>query len=155
MSIQSSSSNRLLAALAPLLLVISQSTFAAGDPIYTSFFSNVAVQGHDVVAYFTEGKPVKGLKKFATEHQGAEFRFASQANVDVFLADPAKYLPQYGGYCAWAVSQGYTARGSAEHWRIVDGKLYLNYNEDVQQTWEADIPGFIELANGNWPEVLR
>lgn len=124
-------------------------------PVYTGTFSNLAVQGHDPVAYFTEGKPVKGSRDFSTEYQGAEFRFASQDNLDTFLADPAKYAPQYGGYCAWAVSQGYTAKGDADHWRIVDGKLYLNYNAKVQRDWEADIPGFIEAADTNWPDVLK
>ncbi|MEM1433008.1 MAG: YHS domain-containing (seleno)protein [Pseudomonadota bacterium] len=128
---------------------------AAEDPIYTGFFSNVAVQGHDVVAYFKEGKPVKGKSGYAVEHEGAEFRFSSAENLEAFQADPDAYLPQYGGYCAWAVSQGYTAKGSARNWRIVDGKLYLNYNADVQETWEKDIPGFIKLADNQWPTVLE
>ena len=142
----------------PLLLAVMawpMASQAAGDPIYTSFFSNLAVQGYDVVAYFTDGKPTKGKADFSIEHQGAEFRFASQAHLDAFKAAPEKYLPQYGGYCAWAVSQGYTAKGSAKHWRIVNDKLYLNYNADVQQTWEGDIPGFVSLADGNWPDVLK
>jgi len=123
-------------------------------PVYTGLFNNLAVEGHDPVAYFTAGEPVKGDRAFSTEYQGAEFRFASQENLDTFLAEPDTYAPQYGGYCAWAVSQGYTAKGDADHWKIVDGKLYLNYNKSVQETWEEDIPGFITLANGNWPTVL-
>ncbi|MEM6708120.1 MAG: YHS domain-containing (seleno)protein [Pseudomonadota bacterium] len=136
-------------------LFLSSAVFAAEDPIYTGLFSKLAVQGHDVVAYFTEGRPVKGSSAFSTEHQGAEFRFASQANLNAFLANPPRYAPQYGGYCAWAVSQGYTAKGSAKHWRIVDDKLYLNYNASVQKTWETDIPGFIQAADTNWPRVLE
>ena len=97
---------------------------------------------------------MKGERAFSTEYNGATFRFASQANLDTFLADPVRYAPQYGGYCAWAVSQGYTAKGDADHWKIVDGKLYLNYNKSVQETWGEDIPGFITLADGNWPTVL-
>ncbi|MEM1107000.1 MAG: YHS domain-containing (seleno)protein [Pseudomonadota bacterium] len=123
-------------------------------PIYTGLFNNVAVEGHDPVAYFTEGRPVKGERAFSTEYQGATFRFASQANLDTFLADPETYAPQYGGYCAWAISQGYTAKGAADHWSIVDGKLYLNFNASVQETWESDIPGFIDAADANWPSVL-
>ncbi|MGB3627617.1 MAG: YHS domain-containing (seleno)protein, partial [Henriciella sp.] len=107
-------------------------------PVYTGTFSNTAVQGHDPVAYFTEGKPVKGSKKFSTTYQGAEFRFASAENLASFEANPEKYAPQYGGYCAWAVSQGYTAKGDADHWKIVDDKLYLNYNKKVQEDWEQD-----------------
>ncbi|MEL7452791.1 MAG: YHS domain-containing (seleno)protein, partial [Pseudomonadota bacterium] len=80
--------------------------YADVAPIYTGRFSNTAVQGHDVVAYFTVGEPTKGSEDFATTYQGAEFLFASQENLDAFLADPVKYAPQYGGYCAYAVSQG-------------------------------------------------
>ena len=74
---------------------------------------------------------------------------------DLFAADPEKYAPQYGGYCAWAVSQGYTASTDPEAWKIVDGKLYLNYSKSVQQTWEQDIPGNIAAGDGNWPKVLN
>ena len=144
----------LLAALALSGATMALPAHAEKAPVYTGAFSKVAVEGYDAVAYFTEGKPVKGDKDFATQYNGAEFRFSSQANLDAFTADPEKYAPQYGGYCAWAVSQGYTAKGDAEHWRIVDGKLYLNYNAKVQRDWEADIPGFIQSANANWPNVL-
>ncbi|MEO0399332.1 MAG: YHS domain-containing (seleno)protein [Pseudomonadota bacterium] len=131
------------------------SAYAAKASVYTGRFSNVAVQGYDVVAYFTDAAPVKGKTDFTTRYLGAEFRFVSQANLDAFLADPAAYAPQYGGYCAWAVSQGYTARGSAKHWKIVDDKLYLNYDAAVQEEWETDIPGFIAAADENWPGVLE
>lgn len=140
-------------ALAPVALL---PPAASAEPaIYTSAFDDIAVQGYDPVAYFTEGKPVKGTKTFATTWNGAEFRFASAANRDAFKANPEKYAPQYGGYCAWAVSQGYTAKGDAKHWKIVDGKLYLNYNTSVQKKWEGDIPGFISAANTNWPDVIN
>jgi YHS domain-containing protein len=128
---------------------------AAERPIYVGLGSNVAVQGFDPVAYFSEGKPVKGDAKITLTHNGAEFRFASAANRDAFKANPAKYAPQYGGYCAWAVSQGYTAKGDAQHWKIVGGKLYLNYNADVQSKWEKNVPGFIASADKNWPSVLK
>jgi YHS domain-containing protein len=139
--------------LAPVLIL--PPVAAAEAPIYTSAFDDIAVQGYDPVAYFTDGKPVKGTKAFATTWNGAEFRFASAANRDAFKANPEKYAPQYGGYCAWAVSQGYTAKGDAKHWKIVDGKLYLNYNTSVQKKWEGDIPGFISAANTNWPDVIN
>ena len=124
-------------------------------PVYTGVFSNTAVGGHDPVAYFTDGKPVEGKKEFAAEYMGAEYRFASAENLETFRADPAKYAPQYGGYCAWAVSQGYTAKGDPEHWKIVDGKLYLNYNKKIQERWELDIPSHIVTADTNWPTVLK
>jgi len=126
---------------------------ASAPPPVNAASDNIAVQGYDPVAYFKDGKPVKGSKDFTVTHQGAEFRFASAANRDAFKKDPAKYAPQYGGYCAWAVSQGYHAKGDANHWKIVDGKLYLNYNASVQKKWEADVPGFIAAANAEWPKL--
>lgn len=130
------------------------SAHAGQAPVYTGVFSNVAVSGHDPVAYFTEGRPVEGDKRFTFRYLGAEWRFASPANRDAFVAAPEKYAPQYGGYCAWAVSQGYTASGDPRFWKIVDGRLYLNYDADVQKKWEADIAGFIRQADGHWPAVL-
>lgn len=138
-------------ASAPMLVL--PTAAIAEPPVYTGLFSDVAVQGHDPVAYFNEGRPVKGTKAFSAEHQGATFRFANAANRDAFVANPEKYAPQYGGYCAWAVSQGYHAKGDARFWKIVDGKLYLNYDASVQKTWESDIPGFIESGDANWPKL--
>ncbi len=128
---------------------------AAKAQVYTGFFSDVAVSGYDPVAYFTDGRPVEGSSEFETMYQGATWRFSSQANLDAFVADPLAYAPQYGGYCAWAVSQGYTASANPENWSVVEGKLYLNFDDAVQNTWETDIPGFIEKADGNWPAVLN
>ncbi len=102
--------------------------FAKDAPVYTGTFSNTAVSGYDTVAYFTQGKPVKGSTEFRTTYNGAEWRFASAANLAKFRANPGRYAPQYGGYCAWAVSQGYTASGDPTVWKVVGGKLYLNYN---------------------------
>ena len=127
---------------------------SAKDAVYQSFFGT-AIDGTDPVAYFTENKPVKGSSDFAHEWNGATFHFASAENRDLFAANPEKYAPQYGGYCAWAVSQGYTASTDPEAWKIVDGKLYLNYSKSVQQTWEQDIPGNIAAGDGNWPKVLN
>ena len=129
--------------------------FAEKPPVYTAAFSNVGVGGYDVVAYFTDGRPVRGTAQFKTNHQGVEYRFASAEHLAAFRAAPARYLPQYGGYCAWAVAQGNTASANPTLWRIVDGRLYLNYNAEIQTRWEADIPGFIRSANANWPGVLR
>jgi YHS domain-containing protein len=138
--------------LAPAVLLPAPAM--AEPPIYTGAFDDLAVQGYDPVAYFTDGKPVKGEKAFSAKYMGATFRFASAAHRDTFLANPEAYAPQYGGYCAWAVSQGYTAKGDARNWKIVDGKLYLNYNTSIQKKWEADIPGFVSAANTNWPGLV-
>ncbi|MEO1136233.1 MAG: YHS domain-containing (seleno)protein [Pseudomonadota bacterium] len=127
----------------------------AKDPVYTARFSNIAVEGYDPVAYFTQGEPVKGDRQFSLDYNGAEWRFSTAENLAAFEADPTKYAPQYGGYCSWAVSQGYTARGNPKNWTIVEDKLYLNYNDEIQARWTKDIPGFINTANQNWPDVLN
>ena len=129
--------------------------YAEKDPIYTAKRSNIALQGYDTVAYFTVGEPTKGSADYTTTYQGADFHFASEENLNLFLADPAKYAPQYGGYCAWAVAQGKTAKGDARRWAVVDGKLYLNYNKGIQRKWDKDRTGFITSADQNWPTVLQ
>ncbi|MEM9014808.1 MAG: YHS domain-containing (seleno)protein [Pseudomonadota bacterium] len=128
---------------------------AAKPEIYTKRLSDLAVDGYDVVAYFNEGEPVKGNAAFEREHKGAIWRFSSQANLDAFSSNPAAYAPQYGGYCAWAAAQGYTARGNPKNWTVHEGKLYLNYSTGVQRKWEKDIPGFIAKADVNWPGILN
>jgi len=128
---------------------------AAKDPVSTGTFSNLAVSGYDPVAYFTQGKPVEGQSTLEYEWNGATWRFSSDENRAAFKASPEAYAPQYGGYCAWAVSQGYTAKSVPDAWRIVDGKLYLNYSKDIQKRWAEDIPGNIAKADANWPRVLE
>jgi len=123
-------------------------------PVFTGIVKGVAVGGYDPVAYFTDGKPVPGRADIILEHMGATWRFASEANRGAFQADPAHYAPQYGGYCAWAVSQGYTAKGDPQAWTVADGKLYLNYNKSVKRDWERNIPGNIAKGDANWPHVL-
>ncbi|MEM7357764.1 MAG: YHS domain-containing (seleno)protein [Pseudomonadota bacterium] len=124
------------------------------DPTYTSLFSSNAIKGYDTVAYFTEGKPVKGDEEFSTEYNEATWLFSSQENLDLFKADPEKYAPQYGGYCAYAVSQNTTASIKPELFTIVDGKLYLNYNESINDKWRANKAEFIADADQNWPKLL-
>lgn len=111
----------------------------------------VAIEGYDPVAYFKAGKPIKGSGKFTTKHNGATWRFSSAANRDAFAKSPGSYAPQFGGYCAWAVSRGYTASIDPRAWKVVGGKLYLNYSIGVQRQWSADIPGNIAKGNANWP----
>ena len=138
-----------------LLLQSFAAPAAAKEPVYTGVFSSLAVSGYDPVAYFVEGRPVEGRKAFEFEWNGATWRFANADNRAAFAADPEKFAPQCGGYCAWAVSQGTTASTEPEVWRIVDGKLYLNYSKSVQSTWVRDIPGNIAKADKNWPGVLE
>ena len=149
---------RLALALAlPLALLFAPAgpAFAAKDPIYTGRFNDVAISGYDPVAYFSAGKPVEGKSAYEYKWNGATWRFSSQMNLDAFKAKPEAYAPQYGGYCAWAVSQGYTASTVPDAWKIVDGKLYLNYSKGVQERWQKDIPGNIAKGDANWPKVLE
>jgi len=123
------------------------------DPVNTR--RGVALKGHDPVAYFKRQAPVKGSPQFAHQWMGATWHFENAGNRDAFAADPARFAPQYGGYCAWAVSQNYTADVDPEAWRIVDGKLYLNYSKSVQKKWEQDVRKRIEDADLNWPRLHK
>jgi|SRR5262245_451316 len=135
--------------LAALLLLVAANAFA--QPNVDS--SGLALKGYDPVAYFTEKKPIAGKAEFTAQHEGATYRFASAANRDAFAAAPQKYTPQYGGYCAFGVAGGYKAPIEPEAWTVVDGKLYLNYNQSVRSKWSGDIPGFVRKADANWPTV--
>ena len=151
--------NSLIAAAAGLAVLglaplAATPALAAPKPAVSIERDGFAIQGHDPVAYFTQGAPVSGRADLTATYRGATFRFATPQNRTAFLADPARYAPQYGGYCAWAAAQGYTAPGRADHWRIVNGKLYLNYDRGVPRRWERDIPGFIAKADANWPRIL-
>jgi YHS domain-containing protein len=126
---------------------------AAGGVVNSSSFTGTAIEGYDPVAYFTEGRPVEGASAFSHDWMGATWYFASAENRDRFAAEPERYAPQYGGYCAWAVAHGYTAKIDPAAWKIVDGKLYLNYSKDVQADWTEDIPGNISKGNANWPRI--
>ncbi|MBC8040661.1 MAG: YHS domain protein [Opitutaceae bacterium] len=139
---------------AVILAVFATAVLRAEKPV-NSTFTGVAIKGYDPVAYFTASKPVKGSSDFVHEWNGAEWRFASAANRDLFKADPVKYAPQFGGYCAWAVSRGYTAGIDPDAWKIVDGLLYLNYNAKVQSQWAENIPDNIAKGRENWPKILK
>ncbi len=121
----------------------------------TEVFSNKkgAVNGYDVVAYFTESKPVVGDTKYSTKWKEATWYFASKQNLEAFKANPEKYAPQYGGYCAYGTSQGHKAPTDPEAWTIVDGKLYLNYNKEVKKKWNKNQKELIEQANSEWPKI--
>ena len=125
----------------------------AVDPVNSSLLRG-AIKGYDPVAYFTQGGPAKGKGAHSHEWMGATWYFANAENRDLFAGDPETYAPQYGGYCAYAVSQGYTAKIDPDAWKIVDDKLYLNFSLKVQKIWEKDIPGYIAAADENWPKIL-
>ena len=150
-----------LAAVAALSVATATAALAA-EPVNTlekGLFghkpSDVAIRGYDTVAYFTEGAPVEGSEDFATEWNGAEWRFASREHLDLFEADPERYAPQYGGYCAYGVAKDGLVKIEPENWTIVDDKLYLNYDDEVQALWEADIPGFVATADDKFDALLE
>jgi len=150
--------SRPIACLASLFLAVALTVFAlrpalAADPVFAP--GGVAINGYDPVAYFGEGKPVKGDRQFSLKWNDAEWRFASAANREAFKASPEKYAPQYGGFCAYGVAQGYAVKTEPEAWKIVDGKLYLNYSRSVQETWNKDIPGYVATADRKWPEAQK
>ena len=125
----------------------------AASPVFTE--GGLAIRGFDPVAYFTEGRPVAGTAEFEADWKGATWRFASAEHRDAFKADPDRYAPQYGGFCAWAVAaKGRLYSTQPSNWTIVDDRLYLNYNDAIQQRWEADIPGFIDRGDERWPEIV-
>jgi len=134
-------------------LVFMSLAFAGEAPVFAT--DDGAIRGYDPVAYFTMGEPTRGSDQFTTSWQGATYKFASAANLALFKEEPEAYAPQYGGYCAYAVSKGATAGTVPEAWTIVDGKLYLNYSLAVQQRWRKDVPGHIRAADRNWPAVLN
>ena len=134
---------------------------AAEPPINTlknSLFggrTDTAINGYDTVAYFTVGKPLKGQDALATEWMGAKWKFSSQANLDLFKANPEKYAPQYGGYCAYGVVQDHLVKVEPDQFTIREGKLYLNYDAEVQAKWLKDPAGFIKSADVKFPALLK
>lgn len=146
--------NRLLTLLA-ISLLFTTSTLASESPVYTGLVSGTGAGGYDTVSYFTTGEPIKGSTDYTTEYQGATWRFANAANLARFKDDPERYAPAYGGYCAWAVSEGLLAKGDPRYWNIHDGRLYLNYNKSIQDQWLEDVGGFIQQADMNWPKILE
>jgi len=140
---------------------ISPWAMAAEPPINTlknSFFSgrtDTAINGYDTVAYFTVGKPVKGLDSLSFEWMGAKWKFSTQANLDLFKANPEKYAPQYGGYCAYGVAVDTLVKVEPDQFTVRDGKLYLNYDADVQSKWKKDPEGYIRAADAKFQTLLK
>jgi YHS domain-containing protein len=130
-------------------LVLSSLSFAV-DVGVNADANDLAISGYDTVAYFTKGSPVKGKGKFSATYKGAIYHFATAENRDLFKSDPEHYAPQYGGYCAMGVALSQKFDVDPKAWRIVDNKLYLNLNKDVQKKWATDIPGHLSESERNW-----
>ncbi len=128
---------------------------SAISPVYTERGSNIAIKGYDPVAYFKQNKPVKGDESFAYEYNGAKWLFSSEENKQLFASDPEQYSPQYGGYCAYAVSRNMTASIRPELFIINEGKLYLNYNKTVNKRFLKNKDTHIARADRNWPNILK
>jgi YHS domain-containing protein len=147
---------------AALLLAVTVAPAALAVPpvntLKAGFFGgqgSTAILGYDPVAYFTDGKPVKGQDNYATDWMGATWKFASQAHLDLFKVAPEKYAPQYGGYCAYGVSQDHLVSIEPDKFKVLDGKLYLNYDADVQATWLKDPAGYIRQADAKFQALLK
>ncbi len=133
------------------LVVGSINVFAQKSSVFNP--SDGAIHGYDPVSYFTESKPVKGDKQYSFAWNGATWYFASQQNLDAFKTNPEKFAPQYGGYCAYGLADGHKAPTDPQAWLVADGKLYLNYNKEVQLMWKKKQEEYIQKANKNWPTL--
>lgn len=140
----------ILVLLTTILISFNSQAWAI-DSVFTR--GGAAIRGYDPVAYFTESKPVKGDAKIIYKWKEATWQFANEANRSSFIDNPEKYSPQYGGYCAYAVSQGSTASTDPDAWTIYEGKLYLNYSSSIKKRWSKDKDGYITSANENWPQL--
>lgn len=136
----------------PTAALLGRPAAAAEPPVYAT--GGIAINGYDPVAYFTEGKPVEGSPDHTSDWEGATVQFSSAENKALFDGDPEKYAPKYGGYCAYAVSKGYTASTDPAAWSIHEDRLYLNYSKSVRALWAARKRHHIEQADKNWPSVL-
>ena len=124
-------------------------------PVNKTFIGDKAIEGYDPVAYFTAKRPLRGEKKYSYKWRGANWYFVSAGNRKLFQKNPQKYAPQFGGYCAYAVSQGYTAGIDPNAWDIYKGRLYLNYSKNIQAKWRKDKLGYIGKAKKNWPKLSK
>ncbi len=137
-----------VAAMAVFVAAVSTPAFAKD---YTH--STPGISGYDLVAYFTDGKPMRGSGFQVSVFEGVTYAFASEEHKEMFEANPEKYVPAYGGYCAYGVAVGKKFVTDPEVWRIVDGTLYLNLDRDIQRKWQKDVPGHINTADGNWLKI--
>ena len=153
MSIVTKTLRNALLSVGLALAVVPATAGLAAAETEVNIVEGYAVHGYDVVAYFTQGKPVVGDDRFTAEYEGATYRFSSAEHRDTFTADPAQYAPQYGGYCAFGTAMGRKFDGDPNAWAVVDGKLYLNLNKNIQARWKKDVPGFIRGAENNWPLI--
>ena len=135
-----------------IFFVLFSATGQAAEPVYQN--GGVAVGGFDVVSYHRMQNPVAGSPDLTHEWQGVTWRFADETNLRLFVADPEKFAPRYGGYCAYALAKGALAPTDPEAWTIYHGKLYLNFSKSVREKWLADVANQVVKADANWPQIL-
>lgn len=138
-----------------LPLVLATALLGQTAPVVYVMMGDLALSGYDAVSYFKDGSPTKGNPEFSYKWMDATWRFSSAENLNSFKAEPEKYAPQYGGYCAFGASQGHLVPGDPQAWKIVDNKLYLNYNREVLGYWLQDVPGNIQKADESWPKLHK
>ncbi len=136
---------------AAMTLFVALVTTPAFGQDYTH--STPGIGGYDPVAYFTDGKPQRGSGYHVTDYDGVTYAFVSEEHKEMFEANPEKYAPVYGGWCAYGVAVERKFVADPEVWKIVNGKLYLNLDRNIQAKWNEDIPGHIKTANANWGEI--
>jgi YHS domain-containing protein len=140
--------------LLALLLVVSFSAFGQGKTLQNIDKSGIAIQGYDPVAFFTQNRPVKGLPGFESQYHGARYLFASADDKAAFDANPEKYEPQFGGFCAYGVSKGKTVPVKIEAFQIVNGRLLMQYDLDIKKEFNKDAQGNLQKADQNWPGIV-
>ena len=143
--------------LGAVALLTATSSFAYDETSTSSInvdAAQVILKGYDSVSYF-KGQPVQGDKRFAATHDGATYYFANAENLQAFQANPAKFAPQYGGYCAYGVAKDNLVSIEPDKWKVLNGKLYLNSDGDVQKKWLVDPAGFIKTADGKFSKLLK
>ena len=138
-----------------LLLLISVPAFGQNKTLLNLDKQGVAIQGYDPVAFFTQNRPVKGRPEFESKYNGARYLFASAEDKSTFDANPAKYEPQFGGFCAYAASQNHTAPVKIEAFQIVNGRLLMQYDLDIREKFNKDTQGNLQKADKNWPGIVQ
>jgi YHS domain-containing protein len=131
--------------------LIGTATAVAADAVNVG--DGLALRGFDPVAYFVENKAVQGSPDFKAQYMGATYEFASKEDQAAFVADPAKFAPQYGGFCAAATSHGKKVDADPKAYAINNGKLYVNYNDAARDSFQKDVNASIKAADEKWPQV--
>lgn len=141
--------------LAASFLLFAITAFAGMKTLVNVDKNGVGLKGYDPVAYFKQSQPVQGNPQFQSTHNGVKYYFASQENKSAFDANPSKYEPQFGGFCAYAASQGHTAKIEPDAFQIVDGRLLLQYDKSVRDRFNKDTQGNLKKADANWPQIVE